>query len=44
MGERMSLSEYRADLTADLEDERCRELTEVEKDLTAAQARRIGDL
>jgi hypothetical protein len=40
----VSLPEDEADLLAELEDERGRELTEKEANLAVAQARLIGDL
>lgn len=40
----VSLPEDEADLLAELEDERGRELTEQEVNLAVAQARLIGDL
>lgn len=40
----VSLPEDEADLLAELEDERGRELTEQEANLAVAQARLIGDL
>jgi hypothetical protein len=40
----MSLPEDEADLLAELEDERGRELTEEEANLAVAQARLIGDI
>jgi hypothetical protein len=40
----MNLPEDEADLLAELEDERGRELTEEEANLAVAQARLIGDI